>query len=74
MVHHQLAVGSRAQVWHGVAAKTSGGLRKADLKKTKHGRIVSKKASEAAKKGKGFKALKRLGLVVKKGVNPFAKR
>jgi len=40
-----LSVGSRAQVWHNNAKKTKGGLSKKDLKKNKHGRIVSKKLS-----------------------------
>jgi len=45
------AVGSRAQVWHGNAKHTSGGLTKKDLKKNpKTGRIVSKKASAHGKK------------------------
>ena len=44
------AVGSRAQVWHGNAHHTSGGLYKKDLKKNKAGRIVSKKASAHSKK------------------------
>jgi len=45
------AVGSRAQVWHGTAKHTSGGLYKKDLKKNKKtGRIVSKKASAHSKK------------------------
>jgi len=35
-------VGSRAQVWHGTAYKTSGGLTKTNLIKNKSGRIVSK--------------------------------
>ena len=39
------AVGSRASVWHGNARHTSGGLTRSDLKKNKHGRIVSIKAS-----------------------------
>ena len=43
-------IGSRAQVMHGNADKTSGGLTKKDLKYNKHGKIVSKKASVAAKK------------------------
>lgn len=43
-------VGSRAQVAHGNAKKTSGGLTYKDLKYNKYGRIVSKKASKAAKK------------------------
>lgn len=33
--------GSKAQVFHGTAMKTVGGLRKADLMKNKSGRIVS---------------------------------
>lgn len=36
-------VGSKAQVWHGNADKTSGGLTKENLMKNKSGRIVSKK-------------------------------
>ena len=43
------SVGSRAQVYHGTAKQTSGGLKKKDLVKRK-GRIVSKKAREAALK------------------------
>ena len=42
------AVGSRAEVMHGVAKHTSGDLKKSDLKMVK-GRIVSKAASKAAK-------------------------
>lgn len=42
-------IGSRAQVWHGNADKTSGGLKKKDLM-MKDGRIISKAASKAAKK------------------------
>ena len=41
-------IGSRAQVFHGTAVKTSGGLVKSDLKRSGD-RIVSKKASAAAK-------------------------
>ena len=48
--HHEKNVGSRAEVFHGTAAQTSGGLMKKDLKKNKYGRIVSKKASKSAKK------------------------
>jgi hypothetical protein len=36
-------VGSRAEVMHGKAKETSGGLEKKDLKRNKHGKIVSKK-------------------------------
>ena len=52
------AVGSRAEVMHGVANHTSGDLHKSDLKMVK-GRIVSKSASKAAKlrlKNSPFKA------------------
>ena len=42
-------IGSRAEVFHGTADKTSGGLTKKDLM-MKDGRIVSKAASKAAKK------------------------
>ena len=41
--------GSRAEVMHGHANHTSGGLKKKDLK-VAHGRIVSKKASSVAKR------------------------
>ena len=45
-----LTIGSRAQVMHGTAKKTSGGLVKSQLKYNKQGKIVSKKASKSAKK------------------------
>ena len=45
-------IGSRAEVWHGNAKKTTGGLEKDDLIQNKSGRIVSKKKSELAKKEK----------------------
>jgi len=59
-------VGSKAQVFHGTAMKTSGGLKKEDLMQNKNGRIVSKKAHAA-----GLVAVKRLrnaGFVAQKGV------
>ena len=43
-------VGSRAQVWHGTAEKTSGGLKKKDLTMNKKGAIVSKKKQLLGKK------------------------
>lgn len=43
-------VGTRAQVWHGTAKKTSGGLMKTHLMKNKAGRIVSKAKHNTAKK------------------------
>ena len=42
--------GSRAQVWHGTAEKTTGGLVKSHLMMNKHGRIVSKKKHALGKK------------------------
>lgn len=43
-------IGSRAQVMHGTAKKTSGGLSKHDLMYNKSGSIVSKKKSVTAKR------------------------
>ncbi len=43
-------IGSRAQVMHGTAKETSGGLKKEDLAYNKSGSIVSKKKSVEAKK------------------------
>ena len=74
-------VGSRAEVWHGTAFKTSGGLTKSHLLKNKSGRIVSKtkyvtakrekrlvKAGYGTKKGKfGFVMLGKKGKMGKKG-------
>ena len=65
-------IGSRAQVWHGTAFKTSGGLTKNKLKMNKNGRIVSKKKHETAKKEKrlekaGYKTRKGVFGAVKKG-------
>ena len=42
--------GSKLLVWRGKATQTPGGLRKADITKNKKGKLVSKKASAAAKK------------------------
>ncbi len=58
-------IGSRAQVWHGTAKKTSGGLTKNHLMMNKHGRIVSKKKHASGKKT--IKNLRKLGYVAKKG-------
>ncbi len=59
----QKMVGTRAEVMHSVAKYTSGRLTKKDLKYNKHGRIVSVKMSNRAKKEKrlekaGFKPSK----------------
>jgi len=66
------AVGTKAQVWHGTAKHTSGGLTKRELMMTKHGRIVSRK-----KHALGKKALRRLvkaGYKAKKGTFKLFKR
>ena len=57
--------GSRAQVMHGTAKHTSGGLTKSQLKYNKQGKIVSKKASALAKKNN---RLVKAGYVTTKGV------
>ena len=57
-------VGSRAQVMHGNAKMTGGGLRKKDLKYNKQGKIVSKKMSQRAKKEK---RLQKAGYTTRKG-------
>ena len=57
-------IGSRAQVWHGNAKRTSGGLTKKDLFQDKYGNLKSKKAS---KKAKSMKNLRKAGWTVKKG-------
>ena len=43
MPSHMQTIGTRAQVWHGNAKHTSGGLIKSDLMQNRAGRIVSKK-------------------------------
>lgn len=57
--------GSKAQVWHGTAKKTTGGLTKNNLMKNKHGRIVSRRKHTMGKKS--IKHLKKLGYIAKKG-------
>lgn len=63
-------VGSRAQVWHGTAKKTKGGLTKSALMKNKHGRIVSRKMHFTAKKQN---RLVKAGYITKKGQFGFIK-
>jgi hypothetical protein len=57
-------VGSRAEVWHGTAFKTPGGLTKSHLLKNKAGRIVSKTKHNTAKREK---RLVKAGYGTKKG-------
>ena len=57
-------VGTRAQVMHGTAHHTPGGLTKTDLKYNKWGRIVSKAKSAKAKREN---RLVKLGFKTQKG-------
>ena len=70
----QKLIGTRAEVMHGTAYKTSAGkikgkggdaLTKAHLKYNKHGRIVSR--AKSAKKGKLLAQLRKAGYTTKKG-------
>ena len=65
-------IGSRAQVMHGTAYKTTGGLKHSDLMMNKHGRIVSKKKHATAKREKrlekaGYKPKKGKFVLMRKG-------
>ena len=51
-----MTIGSRAQVYHGNATETAGGLKKKDLKLVK-GEIVSKSKSKDEKKNPWIKAV-----------------
>jgi len=66
------SVGTKAQVWHGNAKHTSGGLTKKDLMKTKRGRIVSRKKHTLGKKA--LKNLRKAGFVAKKGTFKLFKK
>jgi hypothetical protein len=61
---YEMLCGSRAQVHHGTAYKTTGGLTKGDLVQNKNGRIVSKAKQLTAKKEK---RLVKAGYGTKKG-------
>jgi hypothetical protein len=60
-----MKVGSKAQVFHGTAERTTGGLKRADLMQTNAGRIVSRKQHEQGKKA--IQRLRNAGYVAKKG-------
>jgi hypothetical protein len=66
------AVGSKAQVWHGTARHTSGGLTRKDLMKNKHGRIVSRRKAALGKKA--LKHLVKAGYKAKKGTFKLMKK
>ena len=67
---YEVLEGSRAQVWHGTAHQTSGGLNKIHLIMNKHGRIVSKKKHTTAKHEK---RLVKAGFLTKKGTFGYVK-
>ena len=67
---YEILSGSRAQVWHGTAFKTSGGLKKTDLMQNKAGRIVSRAKHNTAKKDN---RLVKAGYGTKKGTFGFVK-
>lgn len=67
-------IGSRAEVFHGVAERTGYGvhaLKKKDLVKNKYGRIVSKKKHKTAKKEK---RLEKHGFFAEKGKFGYVKK
>ena len=67
---YDMLEGSRAQVWHGTAYKTSGGLKKVDIMMNKSKRIVSRlKHASASKEKRLIKA----GYGTKKGKFGFVR-
>mgnify|MGYP001353123209 CR=1 FL=1 len=64
-------VGTRAQVLHGTAYKTSGGLLAKDLVQNKNGRIVSKKKHVTAKRER---RLEKHGFYAQKGKFGYIKK
>jgi len=67
---YEMLIGTRAQVWHGTAYKTSGGLCKSDLLQNKAGRIVSKSKHSTAKRER---RLVKAGYGTKKGKFGYVK-
>lgn len=68
---YPILIGSRAQIWHGTAYKTKGGLTKADLLMNKRGHVVSKKLYNRAKREK---RLEKAGYFTKKGKFGWVRR
>jgi hypothetical protein len=66
----EVLIGTRAQVWHETAYKTTGGLTKSDLLQNKNGRIVSRAKHSSAKKDN---RLVRAGYGTQKGKFGFVK-
>ena len=67
---YDILIGTRAQVWHGTAYKTAGGLTKAHIMQNKSGRIVSRSKHSSAKKEN---RLVKAGYGTKKGHFGFVK-
>ena len=67
---YDMLIGTRAQVWHGTAFKTSGGLTKTHLLQNKNGRIVSRSKHSQAKKDN---RLVKSGYGTKKGTFGYVK-
>jgi hypothetical protein len=65
MVGGGSAIGSKAQVFHGTAHHTKGGLTRKDLIRNKRGKIVSRKQAAAGKRA--FSRLVKAGYKPKKG-------
>merc|ERR1719341_2892885 len=57
-------VGKKHLVFRGSKERTRGGLKKSDLMKNKRGKVVSKKASDRAKKSKNGKTIAAFGKAV----------
>jgi hypothetical protein len=68
---YEILKGSRAQVWHGTAYSTAGGLTKENFIHNKNGRIVSKLKHNTAKKEK---RLQKHGYFTQKGKFGFVKK
>lgn len=67
---YDMLIGTRAQVWHRTAYKTSGDLTRSDLLQNKNGRIVSKVKHASAKREK---RLVKAGYGTKKGTFGFVR-
>ena len=65
MTGGMITIGSKAQVFHGTAHHTTGGLTRKDLTQNKRGKIVSRKQAAAGKKA--YSRLVKAGYKPKKG-------
>jgi len=71
MTEHEVTIGSRAQVYHGKAHHTQGGLTKKNLMMNKWGRIVSVLKHKTAKREK---RLEKAGYFTQKGKWGYVKK